>query len=597
MRKKRALLVTTVGLVLFGVVSILIGIFAYSWGLDNNAVMGAKRKLLIGLGMLALLLRPIWTISENAIKHTGLSKKWGQFTEHWQKSRFIVWLNSRHPGPVGRFFDRHDWIWIIVGGGVVTLITLWYLTAGTLTQWTPYSQYFNRQADAFLAGQLDLLEKPPAAFTTLSNVYDWKQRDGIDYLWDASYFNGKYYLYWGPVPALIAAGIKLFHPGVVEDQVLILIFVSGLSLVMGALFTCLRRRYFPSTPSWMSLLFTLTSLFAVQVFWLVNRPDVYEAAIASAQLFLWLGIYGALRALEKETVSQGWLWLAGFGFGAAVGSRFSSVLAVIFASAVIAVTLFKRQKSSGFKILSWIAFGFPLACFAAGLAAYNFARFGSILESGMRYQLTGDVVPADFWQIFSIQYLLPNAYSSLVRPLGTTPGQFPFFSTPFILDNMWPNFIHRVKTYYFGEPVAGILAAIPFLWMLILLPLRWLRRLLNWIHEKVQHQTNLIPSWVLWLMVGITLVQMCVTLSFAQATMRYVADFAILAITCTVLLVDASIENLKHSPGWRRLVILLSTLLCISAIMIGLLTNMQGADYRFEKDNPDLYNRIAEIFQ
>src|SRR5437867_10278914 len=37
----------------------------------------------------------------------------------------------------------------------------------------------------------------------LSFPYDMKAREGIEYLWDASYFNGHYYLYFSPLPALI----------------------------------------------------------------------------------------------------------------------------------------------------------------------------------------------------------------------------------------------------------------------------------------------------------------------------------------------------------------------------------------------------------
>jgi hypothetical protein len=79
--------------------------------------------------------------------------------------------------------------------------------------WTPYTRYYDRQADAFLAGSLSLLEKPPAELLALANPYDYHNREGLGYLWDASLYRGKYYLYWGPVPALVAAGVKLNPPG------------------------------------------------------------------------------------------------------------------------------------------------------------------------------------------------------------------------------------------------------------------------------------------------------------------------------------------------------------------------------------------------
>ena len=58
------------------------------------------------------------------------------------------------------------------------LASWWYITSGTLLSWVSYSAYFNRQADAFLAGQLDLLEKPPAALLALADPYIWQNRAG-----------------------------------------------------------------------------------------------------------------------------------------------------------------------------------------------------------------------------------------------------------------------------------------------------------------------------------------------------------------------------------------------------------------------------------
>lgn len=600
MRKRKAIIVTAVLLIALGAAAILIGFYAYQLGLDNNPVMGPKRKFLIALGVFLLLLIPIVAGLKQAARRLGLSVWWTAFVERWQQTRFVLWLNSLEGRPFSRFMRRHAWIYALLASLIVIVTALWYITAGTFTQWTPYSRYYDRQADAFLAGQLPLLDQPPAELAQVKNLYDWKAREGINYLWDASYYQGKYYIYWGPVPALVAAAIKFIHPGVVEDQVLVLIFISGLAIVMGALFHWLRKTYFPSAPGWTVLLFTLTALFCTPVFWLVNRPSVYEAAIASAQFFLFLGIYAVLRGATPVEKKPGWLILAGFSLAATVGSRFSNAVTVVLFSLAAVLPLLKGIGKKGWKPAPLLSFGLPLAAGAIALAAFNFARFGSIFETGLRYQLTGEALPVNRSLLFSIGYFSPNLYSSLLRPLQFTPGQFPFFTTPFVLDNMWPNFVHRPKTYYSGEPVAGVLATIPFLWLMILPLIKWVRSLLAWVNERPQlvaaEDASALPVWTTWALALAALSQFITNMSFVMTTERYLADFTPLLILCTALLVWYACARLKFRPGWKRFLLLLTFLLCVATLCIGLLTNMQGADHRFENNNPHLYAQIVNFF-
>ena len=105
----------------------------------------------------------------------------------------------------------------------------------------------------------------------------------------------------------------------------------------------------------------------------------------------------------------------------------------------------------------------PLALWGGGLAWYNAARFGSIFETGHRFQLTGPALPANYSQVASIAYILPNLYNLLARPLVFEWNSFPFVFTPYLTGAMWPGFIRIVDPYYFSEPIAGILLAVPAL--------------------------------------------------------------------------------------------------------------------------------------
>ena len=592
MRKKRALQITTILLILLGIIALIVAFFAYPLGLDNNAVMGSKRKILAVMGAFLLLLRPLWTLIEAGLRRLHLPE------------RFSTWMAShppreRQPGKLSRFFERHIWLWGGLSVLVVAVVALWYLTAGTFTRWTPYSRYFDRQADAFLAGQLSLLEQPPAELSNVKDIYNWKAREGINYLWDASYFQGKYYLYWGPVPALVASAIKLVHPGIVEDQVLVLIFLLGLTAVLAAFFTWLRRCYYPRTPGSWILLFTLTAIFCVPVFWLINRPSVYEAAIASAQFFLLLGLYAAFRGLVEENLHPGWLALSGFSLGMTVASRFSYIFTVIGLCLVVGIAILNWLIRRQTRWPSVLAFALPLLLVAVGLAWFNYARFGSITETGMKYQLTGDALPVDRDLTFSAGYISPNFYSSVLRSPQIS-SKFPFFTTPFILDNMWPNFVHRPVTYYSGEPVVGILPTIPFLWLAGILIVWLIERLLRWINEipeqAIHRAGTSMPDWGIALMCVAALVQFATNMTFVMTTERYLADFIPAMILGIGSLVGYTWVRSNLHPGWRKALSVLVILLCVSSITVGLLTNMQGADHRFENNNPTLYYEIANFF-
>jgi hypothetical protein len=597
-RKKRAIQIANLLLPLLGAAAVLTAVFAFQLGLDNNPVMGTGRKVLTAFGVLLIFLCPAWLLITRLSRRLGLPGRWAAFYSRLAHSRLAAWLDACGNNRLASFTRAHSRVWVLIATLLVILTSVWHLTAGTFTQWTPYTCYFNRQADAFLAGQLALLDQPPAELAALGDdLFDWRAREGIDYLWDVSYYQNRYHLYWGPAPALAAAAIKLVHPGVVEDQVLVLIFITGLIVMLGLLFHRLREEYFPAAPDWTILLFTLTGVFCVPVFWLVNRPSVYEAAIASAQFFLLLGLYGALRGITPRGINNGWLIMAGAGFGLAVASRTSYAVTVIVLSLGVAVTLLNNIRSNGWRISPLVSFGLPLALAAAGLAWFNFARFGNIFETGLKYQLTGDALPVDRSLLFSLDYILPNAYSSLFRPLEFNPGLFPFFSTPYILDNMWPNFIHRPATYYSSEQVAGVLVAIPFLWLLILPVMGWVRAGLDWINEKPRVPTlSDLPVWIPRLVALAVVVQLFTSLTFVMTTMRYLADFTVLLILSTGLVVYTVYSRLGVRAGWRRALSIVVTLLCVVSISIGLLTNMQGADKRFENNNPRLYAEMIDFF-
>ena len=211
----------------------------------------------------------------------------------------------------------------------LVLVYTWYMTAGTLTQWFPYfHDYFDRLAQAFIHGQLALLETPDPKLLALANPYVYDNRAGIPYPWDVSLFQGKFYLYWGPVPGLIAAAARLLAGVRVEDQMLVLGLQVGVGVLLAANLASMRARFAPKSNPLGLLLLILAGGANLYLLWPGGRPGVYEAAILSGEFFLLAGLLALFFALRDVPRKVPLALLAGLCLALALGSRATLALAV-----------------------------------------------------------------------------------------------------------------------------------------------------------------------------------------------------------------------------------------------------------------------------
>ena len=112
------------------------------------------------------------------------------------------------------------------------------------------SHHYEYLVDGFLSGHLHLSVAPAKELLALPNPWDPALNDRYR-LGDASLFDGKYYLYFGPTPALLLMLPWKALTGSQLPQWLAcgLIASAGLA-ALALLLSGLRRRYFPSvTPT------------------------------------------------------------------------------------------------------------------------------------------------------------------------------------------------------------------------------------------------------------------------------------------------------------------------------------------------------------
>ena len=89
---------------------------------------------------------------------------------------------------------------------VVIIVYVWIISSGS---WTSSSTIdYAQLATAFQHGRLSLDSKPRPELLALPNPYNPSERHNIRYPKDFSLYHGKFYLYFGPVPALFLWVVK-----------------------------------------------------------------------------------------------------------------------------------------------------------------------------------------------------------------------------------------------------------------------------------------------------------------------------------------------------------------------------------------------------
>jgi len=595
-----------------GLTLLAAAIFAIPLGLDNDAGWGKGRILLalfgtgslVGAsaiqfpsffaGILAAISSPINRIRVGLIN--SIPGKWCRnysyrITRTRQSSKFIQ---------DGRNFCQHRVEFFSILGVIVSLfLAVWFFTAGRMSVREPNTYYFDQLANGFLAGQLSLLEPPSEQLLAMSDPYDWQARSDqqIPFIWDVSLYNQKYYLYWGPVPALFAAAVKIVYETRVYDAALVFFFYTGILVTTCLTLIHLKKRFFPHSPAWLLGLLVMMIGATAPLLYLINHPNVYETAISGGQFFLTLGLYTLLKSTHNPSTQSAWLFMTGISWGFAVGCRATLAVPVIVLTLIFAVFLIKNRTSAVW-ILSLISLGIPMALSAGALAWYNWARFGSLLETGVSYQLSGPAIPHPLHGVTSLEYLVPNLYSYFFRPPLFDLRSFPFIVTPFVEETMWPSIIRLADLYYYPEPMVGILVIVPAVWLISLPVINWVNRFSNWLQEVSSEPKNPNPekSMVGWLLLAGSVMALAPLLVFIAPMYRYLSDFyPILGLFAAWCLWDG-LDYFQSHPGQRRAIAFIAVVLIVLSILIGFFGSFIIGTSVFEDRNPALFRNLANFF-
>jgi hypothetical protein len=447
--------------------------------------------------------------------------------------------------------------------------------------------FTDQLATAFLQGQTSLAVTPAPLLAQAPDPFD-PQLKPLWY-WDAALYQGRYYVYWGPVPALFLAVFKAWSgAGEIPDRFPVLCFSLLLTLSASALLAVLADRL-PSRPLLAPALGTAVVAFGSPGPFLLGHPQVYELAIVAAQAFLLGGLLFAALGCEARGGRRTLCDLAcATCWTLAVASRQTAVFAVV---ALWLLTCFWWLARAGrLPVARMLVFATPALLGMLLLGAYNQVRFGSPLETGHRYQLGHPVTVGP-------EHVAANLYSYLLRP-PRLAQRFPYVVSRWQGRPPFPAWLPVPSSYFYREPVAGLLYTSPFYLFAAFALVFSIRARLRSSRAASGTRAEAGPreDWSVQAGLILATLPFAVPIFYFASTMRYLGDvtpgLAVLSVLGLLRLVEAQRER-----RWARRGLLgLATLTAIYTAGMGLLLGSVSYFGFLPNVNPELWSRLERLF-
>jgi tetratricopeptide (TPR) repeat protein len=322
---------------------------------------------------------------------------------------------------------------------------------------------YNLLARGLLSGHLYVDKKVPEALARLPDPYDPDAnrtfRDDPRYsLHDLSYFRGRLYLYFGVAPALLVfIPWHLLTGGWLPHWVAVVFLCSAGLLVNLSLLSRIKHGVLSGARPWLMAACVLVLGLASYAPLLVARADMWEIPIAFSYFSVSVALRCLWEAFGDPVHPARWIALASTAIGAAFAAR---PTALPNAAILLLPFLAPGTRRSG---RAWAAAVVPLGVCGAGVALYNFERFGSPFDFGIGEQMAGVYVA--HLHAFSPTYLATNLRFYLFQGVRWSPI-FPFAHEP-ALDHLRAG----LPVNHGGvEHISGALLNAPVLWAAAFVP-------------------------------------------------------------------------------------------------------------------------------
>ncbi|WP_419419399.1 hypothetical protein ACNVED_12905 [Legionella sp. D16C41] len=392
----------------------------------------------------------------------------------------------------------------------ILLVYAFYPTFHLSVDSVPHTLY-QYLAQSFLSGHLDLLVQPSQELLHLPDPYDSIKNYKLR-LPDASLYNSKYYIYFGPLPIIIFhLPFKLLTGFYPSDDLAAFFFLAIGFMVNFFLVMKIKEQYF-SHISELQLGFMGALLgFTNGAPFLLSRPLVYEIAIASAFCFMSLALFFLYKITHQNKTKD--IVLFSLCLSLCVAGRPHFVIICFFLLCALLLYLLKHANKPVLTLIT--ALFIPAIAVGFMLALYNYLRFGSIWDFGHFWQLSCNNIQALHGELVDLSKIPRNLvysfYFYFLQPFKIV-DLFPYIRL------IWHNCWYHIDNDYYLEAIAGVLITTPFILLVFALP----KLLLIYFREKSQ-ETPLL--WFLSFTFFVPLINALFLLLLPFAIQRYQVDF------------------------------------------------------------------------
>ncbi len=325
--------------------------------------------------------------------------------------------------------------------------------------------------DAFRKGRIDLDLEVDPKLLALENPWEPSERSrvGASYYWDHAFYNGKYYSYYGPAPVILVSFPFYFLSACRYVLTAFGLEVVGVSFLIPAfllllleVFRTIQKRVRWGQYAFFAAIGLISAMTISSITFkdgscheaIYHVPDIYGLA------FFDLFFFFVLRAYREERLRSVQLGFAGFFFVCLVFTRPNLFLTLILALPFLLALLLRKSEPFTKRVLAFLPMVAVL--FAGGVlcCAYNYARFGSILEFGQSYQLN---VTDQRHLTYSLQKLLPTFFHFYAQG-GNFYDAFPYLSCTYKRYDFETTSLAPYVSSYYG------LLGVPLFWLTFLAP-------------------------------------------------------------------------------------------------------------------------------
>lgn len=447
------------------------------------------------------------------------------------------------------------------------------------------SMQYNYVARALAKGQVWLDIKPAKVLSEISDPYNPSirkaalQKAGETAYTDFAFYKGRYYSYFGVLPVILffLPYYRITGKDLSTGMVILLLCLVFVVAAFWFVYTLLRK-YFRQTSLGLYLILTTAFLAGSQIIYALQMTSLYSLPLLLGLLLDITGITCWLKASDGEGNIRRSCLIAGSVLLALVlGCRPQLMLAVFLAFPIFQKEIRERLFFSRKGLVNTLSVIVPFLPICFAFLLYNKARFGSLLDFGATYNLTGfdmthrGFVPDRFWLGF---------YEYFFQPLTVGPT-FPYIRIA--AGHM--GLVSDYQGQVINEPLlAGFFAVNPIaLWLF------GLRK-----YRKRLKKRNALSFCVVSLLFGILIT--AVDIQMVGMTLRYQMDFGIFFMIPVLLIIGDAYENRIKNQGEGGAILRAAILLTALTVLLngwGLLAD--GRYCSLVASSPRLYYRIKYL--